>query len=168
MPGPERPLDGLEGPVAQFAAGLRQLRDKAGKPGYRQMAGRANYSPATLSAAASGRRLPTLEVTLAYVAACDGDVQQWEWRWREVERLNVAPAEDPDTVNGHERSPYPGWQRFSRRMRRCSSAVPCWSASWCAACGSGGSWRCSILRAPGSHRWSGQDWSRPWAGRRWC
>jgi hypothetical protein len=38
------------------------------------MAARVNYSVATLSAAASGRRLPTLEVTLAYVVACTFDV----------------------------------------------------------------------------------------------
>ncbi|OJF13353.1 nSTAND1 domain-containing NTPase [Couchioplanes caeruleus] len=112
MPRPERPLDESEGPVAQLAAELRQLREKAGKPGYRQMAARVNYSVATLAAAASGRRLPTLEVTLAYVAACDGDLQVWERRWREAERLSVAPAEDPVVVNGHERPPYPGLAAF--------------------------------------------------------
>ena len=57
MPRPERPLDGLDGPVARLAAELRQLREEAGKPGYRQMAARVNYSVATLSAAASGRRV---------------------------------------------------------------------------------------------------------------
>ncbi|WP_328470806.1 hypothetical protein OHA21_05495 [Actinoplanes sp. NBC_00393] len=112
MPRPERPLDGLDSPVEQLAAGLRQLREKAGKPGYRQMAARANYSVATLSAAASGRRLPTLEVTLAYVAACDGDLVEWERRWREAERLSVAPAEDPAAANGYGRSPYPGLAMF--------------------------------------------------------
>jgi WD40 repeat protein len=105
-------LDGLEGPVAQLAAGLRELREKAGKPGYRQMAARVNYSVATLSAAASGRRLPTQEVTLAYVAACGGDVQEWERRWREAERLSVASAEEPAAVNGHASSPYPGLATF--------------------------------------------------------
>jgi WD40 repeat protein len=105
-------LDGLEGPVAELAAGLRELREKAGRPGYRQMAARVNYSVATLSAAASGRRLPTLEVTLAYVAACDGDVQEWGRRWREAERLSVAPAEEPAAGNGHGRSPYPGLASF--------------------------------------------------------
>ncbi|WP_328473354.1 hypothetical protein OHA21_12280 [Actinoplanes sp. NBC_00393] len=112
MPRPERPLGDLDGPIAQFAAGLRQLREKAGKPGYRQMAARANYSVATLSAAASGRRLPTLEVTLAYVAACDGDLVDWERRWREAERLSVAPAGDPAAANGYGRSPYPGLAMF--------------------------------------------------------
>ncbi|GID30454.1 nSTAND1 domain-containing NTPase [Paractinoplanes brasiliensis] len=112
MPRPERPLDGLGGPIEQFAAELRQLREKAGRPGYRQMAARVNYSVATLSAAASGRRLPTLEVTLAYVAACDGDPQEWERHWREAERRSAAPAEDPDTADGHDRAPYPGLVTF--------------------------------------------------------
>jgi WD40 repeat protein/transcriptional regulator with XRE-family HTH domain len=112
MPRPERPLDGLTGPVAQFAAELRELREKAGRPGYREMAARVNYSVATLSAAASGRRLPTLEVTLAYVAACDGDPQEWERRWRKADRLNVATAEDPAAANGRGRPPYPGLATF--------------------------------------------------------
>src|SRR3954463_15115891 len=107
MPRPERSLDGLEGPVAELAAELRELREKAGKPGYRQMGARVNYSVATLSAAASGRRLPTLEVTLAYVAACDGDVQEWERRWRETERLSVAPADDPSPAGGPGGPPDP-------------------------------------------------------------
>jgi hypothetical protein len=35
-----------------------------------------------MAAAASGRRLPTLAVTLAYVAACGGDRTDLEARWR--------------------------------------------------------------------------------------
>ncbi|GIE35115.1 hypothetical protein Ait01nite_081600 [Actinoplanes italicus] len=112
MARPERPLDDPDGPVALLAAELRQLREKAGKPGYRQMAARANYSVATLSAAASGRRLPTLEVTLAYVAACDGDLVQWEQRWREAERSAVAPGGDPAGADAGAPSPYPGLAPF--------------------------------------------------------
>ncbi|MBL7253896.1 nSTAND1 domain-containing NTPase [Paractinoplanes lichenicola] len=112
MPRPERPLDDDGGPVAQLATALRHLRERAGKPGYRQMAARANYSVATLSAAASGRKLPTLEVTLAYAAACDGDPVEWERLWREAERLSVRAAQDESTAYGHERSPYPGLAMF--------------------------------------------------------
>jgi WD40 repeat protein len=112
MPRPERPLEGLGGPVEQLAAELRELREKAGRPGYRQMAARVNYSVATLSAAAAGRRLPTLEVTLAYAVACDGDREEWERRWREAERLSVAPVEDSGTANGHVSPPYPGLAMF--------------------------------------------------------
>lgn len=80
----ERPLDTEEGPLPEFAAGLRQLRQKAGSPTYRALAERAHYSISTLSSAASGQRLPTLAVTLAYVRACDGDTEEWERRRREV------------------------------------------------------------------------------------
>ncbi|GAA4605345.1 WD40 repeat protein [Actinoplanes octamycinicus] len=111
MPRPERPLEGQGGPVEELAAGLRALRDKAGTPGYRQMAARANYSVATLSAAASGRRLPTLEVTLAYVAACDGDPQEWERRWREAKRLSVSAVEETGNGRGAP-PPYPGLAMF--------------------------------------------------------
>jgi WD40 repeat protein len=102
-------LDGRGGPVEHLAAGLRELREKAGRPGYRQMAARANYSVATLSAAASGRRLPTLDVTLAYVAACGGDRDDWERRWREAERRSV-PDLSPADEDG--RPPYPGLAMF--------------------------------------------------------
>ncbi len=78
----ERPLEPANGVCAEFAAGLRELRRAAGSPPYRQLADRAHYSPTALSEAAAGRRLPTLEVALAYVAACGGDVHEWERRWR--------------------------------------------------------------------------------------
>ncbi|MGW0648461.1 nSTAND1 domain-containing NTPase [Streptomyces umbrinus] len=86
MPRRERPLDAGDGPLPEFAAGLRQLRQKAGSPPYRKLAEQAHYSISTLSSAASGQRLPTLAVTLAYVRACDGDVQEWEQRWQETAR----------------------------------------------------------------------------------
>lgn len=82
MPRRERVLDAGDGPLVQFAAGLRRLREAAGCPGYRQLARRAHFSSTTLSDAAGGRRLPSLAVTLAYVRACGGDVAEWEKRWR--------------------------------------------------------------------------------------
>ncbi|WP_456340556.1 helix-turn-helix domain-containing protein, partial [Streptomyces ipomoeae] len=84
MPRRERPLDAGDGPLVEFAAGLRQLRRKAGNPPYRRLAEQAHYSISTLSSAASGQRLPTLAVTLAYVRACDGDAEEWRERWREA------------------------------------------------------------------------------------
>jgi hypothetical protein len=84
MPRGERPLGGEDSGLVQFAADLRRLRDKAGKPSYRELARGAHYSSTTLSDAASGRRLPTLAVVLAYVRACNGDVVEWEQRWREL------------------------------------------------------------------------------------
>jgi energy-coupling factor transporter ATP-binding protein EcfA2 len=67
-----------------LAADLRKLREKAGSPAYRELSRRAHYSIGALSDAAGGRKLPSLAVTLAYVAACAGDVEEWELRWREV------------------------------------------------------------------------------------
>ncbi|WP_167474220.1 NB-ARC domain-containing protein [Nocardia arthritidis] len=80
----ERPIDTCTGPLAAFAGELRGLRAAAGNPSYRRMAGVALYSPSVLSEAASGHRLPTLQVTLAFVKACGGSAAEWESRWRAV------------------------------------------------------------------------------------
>ncbi|WP_459723081.1 nSTAND1 domain-containing NTPase [Actinophytocola sp. KF-1] len=93
--------------MTEFAVELRRLRTAAGRPPYRELARRAHYSSTTLAEAAAGRRLPSLAVTVAYVAACGGDVGEWERRWREL-----AASEPPD-VHGHvnqdgERPPYQG------------------------------------------------------------
>ncbi|NGY58855.1 hypothetical protein G7043_07920 [Lentzea sp. NEAU-D13] len=80
----ERPIDPEEGPVQRFAWELRQLREKIGSPNYRTLAQRAHYSATALSQAAAGEQLPSLAVALAYVQACEGDVAQWEQRWREA------------------------------------------------------------------------------------
>src|SRR6185312_15663087 len=81
---PERPLETTESPIVAFAQDLRALRTAAGNPSYRELARTALFAPSVLSNAASGRRLPTLPVTLAFVAACGGDQAAWERRWRTV------------------------------------------------------------------------------------
>jgi hypothetical protein len=81
---PERPLDLTAGPIAAFAHELRMLRNQAGNASYRELARAAHFAPSVLSSAASGRRLPTLAVTLAFVSACGGDLHAWERRWRSV------------------------------------------------------------------------------------
>src|SRR5688572_23167736 len=92
---PERPLDTTSGPIAAFASELRGLRKLAGNPSYRELARRALFAPSVLSSAASGHRLPTLPVTLAFVAACGGDRAVWERRWRAVAtHIGVADAKD--------------------------------------------------------------------------
>jgi tetratricopeptide (TPR) repeat protein len=92
----EQPLDPGAGPLPAFAHKLRELRYAAGNPGYRSLARRAGYSASALSAAASGRILPSLAVTLAYVGACDGDLDEWERRWTEVAaRIETAPDPAP-------------------------------------------------------------------------
>ncbi|GIE78440.1 hypothetical protein Aph02nite_43900 [Actinoplanes philippinensis] len=101
-------MDNLDDPAAQLAAGLRRLREKAGNPSYRSLAVLTNFSAATLAAAASGRKLPTLPVTCAYVRACGGDVAEWEGRWREL--AGSRPPEPGVPVEGV--SPYVGLAPF--------------------------------------------------------
>ncbi|MEU1853395.1 XRE family transcriptional regulator [Streptomyces sp. NPDC019990] len=113
MPRRERPLNAGDGPLFDFASGLRQLRRKAGNPPYRRLAERAHYSISTLSSAASGQRLPTLAVTLAYVRACDGDTEEWRKRWREAAELlgEVCPRSGPGAADGPV-PPYAGLRSF--------------------------------------------------------
>ncbi|SEH02155.1 WD40 repeat [Nonomuraea solani] len=80
----ESPVDPAAGPVQRFASELRELRRTAGGLTYRAMAERAGYSVTTLSQAAAGERLASLPVVLAFVEACDGDVSEWERRWRQA------------------------------------------------------------------------------------
>ncbi|MFI6099495.1 hypothetical protein ACIA8G_28395 [Lentzea sp. NPDC051213] len=94
MPRPERPLDSDDDELLRFAADLRLLREKAGKPTYRELSKAAHYSVTVLSEAANGKKLPSLAVTIAYVHACGGDVEQWRRRWHEAAEL-ARPA-DPE------------------------------------------------------------------------
>jgi hypothetical protein len=80
MPRPEKPIDPTW-PLASFAGGLRDLRHKRGIT-YREMARLTYYGVTALSVAAGGERLPTLEVTRAYVSVCDGCLDEWVRRWR--------------------------------------------------------------------------------------
>ncbi|AXB43684.1 hypothetical protein A4R43_15040 [Amycolatopsis albispora] len=75
------------------------------------MARRAHYSSTTLSDAAGGRRLPSLEVTLAYVRACGGDVEEWEQRWRSV-AVELSTAATPADSPISEGAPYVGLRAY--------------------------------------------------------
>ncbi|MGW1060436.1 helix-turn-helix domain-containing protein [Micromonospora rubida] len=95
----ERPVDPTAGPVQALAYELRKLRAEAGNPTYRQLARSAGYGATTLSEAAGGARLPTLEVLLAYVGACGGDPDEWRQRWHET-AARVRPTEPVRQVAG--------------------------------------------------------------------
>lgn len=82
---PETRVDPSEGPLQRFAYALRALRRSVGNPSYRELASRANFSGTTLSEAARGLSLPSLEVTLAYVRSCDGDVAFWRRYWTQTD-----------------------------------------------------------------------------------
>ncbi len=107
MPRGERPLDDGDSPLLLFAADLRQLRTNAGQPSYRELSRRAHFSASTLSDAAGGRKLPGLDVTLAYVRACHGDESAWERRWHD---LAVAMAQSRVTDGP---APYVGLNPFT-------------------------------------------------------
>jgi WD40 repeat protein len=110
VPRREQPLRLGEESLLAFAADLRALRVKASNPAYRELGRRVHYSAATLSEAASGRKLPSLPVTLAYVRGCDGDVIAWEHRWRQVAaELADEPAE---AEPGEQDPPYVGLPTF--------------------------------------------------------
>lgn len=113
MPRPERALDDEDATLARFALRLRALRDSAGRPSYRTLAETTDYSVTTLSEAAGGRYLPTLAVTLAYVKACSGDVDEWEQTWHRVasELAAEATPESPGEPDD-EASPYIGLATF--------------------------------------------------------
>lgn len=92
MARPEKPLDINRGVTAAFANELRQLRAQAGNPTYRDMARAALFSSSVLSSAASGARLPTLQVTLGFVAACGGDREEWRCRWMQAASVTHSGA----------------------------------------------------------------------------
>ena len=75
----------------RFLADLRALRDTAAL-GYEELAARAHYPSDVLKEAEYGPSLPGLPILAAYVRACDGDVPEWEERWR---RLGVEVRADP-------------------------------------------------------------------------
>lgn len=91
---PRTPDDSL----ARFAEGLRQLRHDADDISYRRLAERVGMSPSALSQAASGRKLPTWNVTQAFVKGCGGEEKVWREQWSQVRReLNAHPT---NTTNG--------------------------------------------------------------------
>jgi hypothetical protein len=76
---------------AQFLADLRALRDAAAV-GYEELSARTHFPSDILKEAENGPALPTLPILAAYVRACDGDVPEWEERWR---RLGSEAWADP-------------------------------------------------------------------------
>jgi hypothetical protein len=82
---------GQDDEQARFLSDLRALRDMAAI-GYDELAARAHYPSDVLKEAENGPLLPGLPVLTAYVRACEGDVLDWEERWRQLARV---AAEDP-------------------------------------------------------------------------
>ncbi|MFI9255787.1 helix-turn-helix domain-containing protein [Streptomyces sp. NPDC053069] len=71
MARPENPIpESSPLPLRNFADKMRSCRTAKGIS-YRDMAKLANYSASALSQAASGKELPSWELTRAYIRACD-------------------------------------------------------------------------------------------------
>ena len=79
MPPPEKPIDPGK-PFASFANGLRALRLKRDIT-YRHMARLTHFGKSVLHEAAGGEKLPTLEVTIAFVEVCEGSKDEWIAVW---------------------------------------------------------------------------------------
>jgi WD40 repeat protein len=108
---PERLVDPKAGGIQLLAHDLRELRAIAGTPTYRKMAVEAGFSVTVLSQAASGERLPSLAVVLAYARACGGDQAEWELRWKAAAQDasdEAAAARDDEAGE----PPYRGLMRF--------------------------------------------------------
>jgi Helix-turn-helix domain len=136
MPRTEQTLDPLDGPLAAFAHDLRALREKAGHLPYRALARRAGFSASTLSVAASGKVLPSLDVTLAYVQACGGDAKPWRERWQvlaEQPTCRVTPVMDTAAVadaavvpvrQGEQAAPSTALERVAWQLPDVTAATP--------------------------------------------
>ncbi|MFD8495075.1 hypothetical protein [Amycolatopsis sp. NPDC059657] len=108
---PERAIDPTAGPLQAFAVELRQLREIAGRPSYRELSRRSHYSVTVLSEAAGGDALPTLAVTLAYVRACGGDDSVWAERWRALD-AQLGAKDSPEQTDRVDTAPYLGLATF--------------------------------------------------------
>ena len=88
-----------------FARDLRALRAQA-ELDYPEMAEVSHYEMPTLAAAAGGRRLPTLPVTVAFVRACRGDAAAWEERWQKLaEKITAEAARKRRDDGGEDAEP---------------------------------------------------------------
>lgn len=81
---PEKPITG-NGPVADLALALRELRAGAGNPPYKRLSMTANYTKAVLAAAANGNRCPTWDVTRSLVQACGGNPVDFRPLWEKAD-----------------------------------------------------------------------------------
>lgn len=93
----ERPLDPEGSPTEALAYWLRVLRDEAGMT-VGQLKHQIRFSSSTLYSAFGGTQLPTRDVTLAIVRACNGDAEAWHAYWSRMRRFTAGnSADDMDT-----------------------------------------------------------------------
>jgi len=127
----ERALNPAAGPLQEFAFQLRKVRAGAGNPTYRALARNAGYSATTLSEAARGVRKPTLDVVLAYVGACRGDVDEWRERWSKMDaalgadegRSSLEPVREAPAEPVRQDGPAPRWWPRRRTVLALAAAA---------------------------------------------
>lgn len=89
--------------VTGFAESLRALRETAGNPSFREMAGRSRaISHTTLHEAARGHRLPSWPTVVEFVKACDGDPARFRGPWEDADHaLRTSPTTGPNPDREH-------------------------------------------------------------------
>jgi transcriptional regulator with XRE-family HTH domain len=92
--------------LAAFALGLRALRDNA-ELTLRDLSGKVHFSIGALSEATGGKKLPSREITAAYVQACGGNVSEWLARWNrlhnDAKAQRLTPLSQPSGTTGPDR-----------------------------------------------------------------
>ena len=110
-----------------FHAELRKLREDAGQPSLRAMSRTAHYSHTALSGVVSGGRLPSIDLTLAYVRACGGDEEEWRARWHQARRRVEADAAEnavgPQDPGLHTATPPAGRRRRHWLIAACAASA---------------------------------------------
>src|SRR5689334_10242073 len=96
---PDKHVDPERGPVEKFAWHLRELRQTAGNPTYATMARKTGRSKEALSAAARGYALAHWDTVRAYVAACGGDIREWERRYHQARQETRGTASEPSELS---------------------------------------------------------------------
>jgi hypothetical protein len=76
----------------RFAADLERLRVSAGITSLRALARSTHYSHTSITDAVGGKKFPSLEVAMAFVTACGGDVGEWRQRWTYTYAVINEPA----------------------------------------------------------------------------
>ncbi|MEU6070634.1 hypothetical protein ABZ864_40890 [Streptomyces sp. NPDC047082] len=125
MPRQESPIHPQASPeLKRLATAMREVKaaatDAEGNSidlSYKELAELAHYSTASLSLAASGKRMPSWEVTWAYVCGCDRNAKESDWRplWE--------AARDAEEQRSAESSPTAEPDNAQRRPRRRASVA---------------------------------------------
>lgn len=131
----------------KFAGDLRRLRRSAGSPSYRELGSRANYSAAALSEATAGRRLPSLNLTRAFVGACGGDVEDWTARWRHLAVEPESADDEPPYVGLRSYQVADAGRFFGREAMVASLLELVAERPFVGVFGASGSGKSSLLRA---------------------